>query len=158
MNYNAFSRHGETTILPLLRKLGIACYAYSPLAGSFLAKSRQAVEAGEGRFNAAFPIFGPLYTGLYCRPLLVQALVRWREIAADQDCSPADLAHRWLAYHSALQSEHGDGIVIGAGSEEQLRKTVTGLKAGPLKESCVNKIDDIWESIREEAPIDNFHR
>ena len=158
MNYNAFSRHSEKTVFPLLRRLGIACYAYSPLAGSFLAKSRQAVEAGEGRFNAAFPIFGPLYTGLYCRPLLVQGLARWGETAAEQDCSPADLAHRWLAYHSALESDHGDGIVIGAGSEEQLQKTVNGLKAGPLKKTVVNRIDGIWESIKEDAPIDNFHQ
>jgi aflatoxin B1 aldehyde reductase len=30
------------------------------------------------------------------------------------------------------------------------------LKKGPLSEKAVKAIDDIWEGIKHEAPVDNF--
>jgi len=38
-NYSAIARKFETTLFPTLRKLNIAFYAYSPLAGGFLTKN-----------------------------------------------------------------------------------------------------------------------
>jgi len=51
-NYNAVSRSIESTLFPTLRELSIAFYAYSPIAGGFLTKSRALLEAGRegGRF------------------------------------------------------------------------------------------------------------
>ncbi|KAL8640694.1 MAG: hypothetical protein Q9228_002420, partial [Teloschistes exilis] len=36
--YNAVARHAESDLFPVLRELGINFYAYSPIAGGFLAK------------------------------------------------------------------------------------------------------------------------
>ena len=42
--YNPLRRHKETKFLPILRKLGISFYAYSPSAGGFLGKTVAQVE------------------------------------------------------------------------------------------------------------------
>ncbi|KAI9326453.1 hypothetical protein DFJ73DRAFT_783498 [Zopfochytrium polystomum] len=44
--YSAITRRQETELFPVLRRHGIAFYAYSPAAGGFLAKTSAAVEAG----------------------------------------------------------------------------------------------------------------
>ena len=55
-NYSAIARKQDTLLFPLLRKLGIAFYAYSPIAGGFLTKTKQQIEEGAGRFNKDNPI------------------------------------------------------------------------------------------------------
>ncbi|KAK7017692.1 NADP-dependent oxidoreductase domain-containing protein [Favolaschia claudopus] len=52
-NYNAVARKIETEIVPTLRKLNIAFYVYSPIAGGLLAKTSQQMQSGgaeAGRF------------------------------------------------------------------------------------------------------------
>lgn len=50
-NYSAVARKQEEVLFPTLRKLGMSFYAYSPLAGGFLTKTRADIEQGAGRFN-----------------------------------------------------------------------------------------------------------
>ena len=66
VNYSPVTRIPEDELFPLLRKLGIAIYAYSPIAGGLLAKSRAQVEAGEGRFNPEGK--SQMYNEMYNRP------------------------------------------------------------------------------------------
>jgi aflatoxin B1 aldehyde reductase len=60
-NYSAVARKQDTLLFPLLRKLGIAFYAYSPIAGGFLTKTKQQIEEGAGRFNKGHPIGASKY-------------------------------------------------------------------------------------------------
>lgn len=53
-NYSPVARLQETLLFPTLRKLGIAFYAYSPLAGGFLTKTAEDIKQGKGRFNDNF--------------------------------------------------------------------------------------------------------
>jgi aflatoxin B1 aldehyde reductase len=69
--------------------------------------------------------------------------------------SKAELAYRWVAYHSALQGDE-DGVIFGASSLNQVEQTAQGLKKGKLSEEAVNGIERIWESVKKVAPIDNF--
>ncbi|KAI9740319.1 MAG: hypothetical protein M1834_004898 [Cirrosporium novae-zelandiae] len=50
-NHSAIARKQEEILFPVLRKLGISFYAYSPIAGGFLTKSKQQIEAGGTRFS-----------------------------------------------------------------------------------------------------------
>lgn len=50
-NYSAVARKQEELLFPTLRKLGISFYAYSPLAGGFLVKTKEQIQEGAGRFN-----------------------------------------------------------------------------------------------------------
>ncbi|CAD0096552.1 unnamed protein product [Aureobasidium mustum] len=154
-NYSPVARRQETELLPTLRKLGISFYAYSPLAGGFLTKTKQEVLDGKGRFG--LEMIGAIYTNMYARPQLLDSLVEWEKIASEAGVSRAELAYRWVKYNSALKPEHGDGIIIGASSLKQLEQTLEGLTHGPLPPQIVERIDNTWKSIEDFAPLDNYN-
>ncbi|KAF2179883.1 aldehyde reductase [Zopfia rhizophila CBS 207.26] len=153
-NYSAVARKLETLLFPTLRKLGIAFYAYSPIAGGFLTKTKQQVQDGAGRFSKDF--IGGLYYKLYHRPSYLEALAEWNDIAEKEGIPKAELAYRWVAYHSFVKEELGDGVIFGASSLEQIEQTVQGLRKGPLSADAVKRIEAVWRSIEHEAPVDNW--
>ncbi|KAI3391565.1 hypothetical protein diail_7143 [Diaporthe ilicicola] len=162
--YNAVSRIPEIRLFPTLRELGMSFYDYSAIAGGFLTKSRAAIETGvdisSGRWALGpgrDPILSDLYQGLYNKPSMLQALEKWEHIAQVQACPKAELAYRWVYYHSALDPiEGGDHVVVGASKLEQIEQTVEGLKRGPLKPEVVEAIDEVWELVKTDAIVDNF--
>lgn len=153
-NYSPVARRQETELFPTLRKLGIAFYAYSPLAGGFLTKTAQQIQDGVGRFSEE--ALGGMYRRMYARPALLNALEKWGAIAEEEGATKAELAYRWVAYNSPLKKENGDAIIIGASSHEQLEGTLSGIEKGKLSDKAVQGIDQIWEEIKHEAPLDNF--
>ncbi len=134
----------------------MAFYAYSPIAGGFLSKSKeQLLEKSSGRFACGQPLAN-VYNGMYNRPSFTAALDTWSSIAAQENVSRAELAYRWVVYHSQLNGELGDAVIIGARTPVQFRETMQALKAGPLSEQAVQKIQEVWESVRQDAYLDNF--
>jgi len=154
-NYSPVARRQESELFPTLRKLGISFYAYSPVAGGFLTKTKQDVLDGKGRFDTSTPV-GQLYSRLYSRPSYLEALAKWEQIAADEGCSRAELAYRWVKYDSPLEAERGDAVIIGSSSTAQLKETLESVGKGPLSGKAVEGIDAVWETIRHEAPLDNY--
>ncbi|KAF1848091.1 Aldo/keto reductase [Cucurbitaria berberidis CBS 394.84] len=152
-NYNPVACHLETQLFPTLRKLGISFYAYSPLAGGFLTKTAADLDAGAGRFNEQ--AIGGLYSKLYDKPALREALIKWNQVAEKEGISKAELAYRWVAYHSILKGDD-DGVIFGASSIKQIEQTAQGLKKGKLSAEAAESIQQIWESVKADAPIDNF--
>lgn len=155
-NYNPVARKQEEELFPLLRKLGMSFYAYSPIAGGFLTKTKQDIEDGKGRFDKSSPL-GALYHGLYAKPSMLEALSEWEEVAKEEGVPRAELAYRWVTYHSPLSAEHGDAIIVGASNFEQLKQTLASCNKGPLSEKAVKKIDEVWKKIEHEAPLDNYN-
>lgn len=160
-NYNAISRHIETTLFPTLRELGIVFYAYSPVAGGFLTKSAKALREGTdgGRFTAdpeKETSLVKLYRDLYFKPSMLDALDKWSELAQKQGVTNAELAFRWVYYHSLINPELGDYLILGASRVGHIVPTVDGLKKGPLKPEVAKGIDDIWGFIEADAIVNNF--
>ena len=147
----------DTSLLPLLRELGISFYAYSPLAGGFLVKSADTLRngGGQGRWNPDDRL-GRLYHGWYNKPSLLDAISEWESIATDAGCSKSALAYRWVVYNSHLKPEHGDGIIVGASRPQQLEETLQSIKDGPLDTDIAQRVDRIWGLVKNEAPIDNY--
>ncbi|KAK4545791.1 hypothetical protein LTR36_002745 [Oleoguttula mirabilis] len=156
-NYSAVARKQEELLFPTLRKLGMSFYAYSPIAGGFLTKTKQDVLDGKGRFDASTPI-GKMYSDMYSKPAYLEALAQWEQIAKDEGMSRAELAYRWVKYNSPLKPEHGDAIIIGASSAKQLEETLGSINKGPLSDKAAKAIDGVWETIQHEAPLDNYHK
>ncbi|KAJ9606383.1 hypothetical protein H2200_009344 [Cladophialophora chaetospira] len=156
-NYNPVARHAEKNLFPLLRKLGIKFYAYSPLAGGFLAKSARDLRGDNmhGRWSRDDPV-GQIYHKLYNRPSLVAALEQWERLAHENGMKMAEMAYRWILYDSALKPELGDKIIIGSRRASQLEETLEIAHKGPLKKFVLHQIDLIWQSVENEAPIDNM--
>ncbi|KAK3116045.1 hypothetical protein LTR53_003993 [Teratosphaeriaceae sp. CCFEE 6253] len=156
-NYSAIARKQEEVLFPTLRKLNMSFYAYSPMAGGFLTKTKKDIEDGKGRFDSSTPI-GQMYGGMYGRPAYLEALAKWEIIANEEGISKASLAYRWVKYNSPLNPEHGDAIIVGASSNAQLQDTLDSINKGSLSDKAVKAIDELWEGIKHEAPLDNYHR
>lgn len=155
-NYSPVARRQDTELFPVLRKHGIAFYAYSPLAGGFLTKTKEDIESkSKGRFRAEGA--GNMYLALYDKPSYLEALAKWNEIAEKAGVGKAEMAYRWVAYNSPLGNEYGDAIIIGASRIEQLKESLAWFQKGPLPEEAVKGIEGVWESVKGEAGLDNFN-
>lgn len=93
---------------------------------------------------------------MYNRASFIGALDTWGQIAKDEGVSKAELAYRWVIYHSKLQGEHGDAIIIGARKVQQLKETVDAIKKGALSNEAVERIDEIWQTVKSDAWLDNY--
>jgi aflatoxin B1 aldehyde reductase len=98
-----------------------------------------------------------MYTTMYGKESLYQALDEWADIANDAGISKAALAYRWIAYHSALKRENGDAIILGASKVGQLEESLEAIERGPLDEKTVERVDAIWTKVEHEAPLDNYN-
>lgn len=158
-NYNPVARRPDKELLPTLRRLGIAFYAYSAMAGGFLTKTREQIEerGADARRFGGEGIATDMYRSLYVKPVYMRALELWAEAAELAGCGRAELAYRWVGCDSALRNEYGDGIIFGASKAEHVSQTLAWLKKGSLGEEVCRKIDEIWDLVKDEAPVDNYH-
>jgi len=153
--YSPVTRKSEEILFPTLRKLGISFYAYSPLAGGLLTKTKQQILEGVGRFDRSHS-FGKMYEKMFFKPAYLDSLAEWAAIADDEGISKAELAYRWVACTSLLSAEYGDGLLIGSHSLEQMKQTAEGIARGPLSEKAKRRIDVVWEKVKHEALLDNY--
>ncbi|KAL4886024.1 NADP-dependent oxidoreductase domain-containing protein [Aspergillus karnatakaensis] len=155
--YSAITRRAETELFPILRRHGIAFYAYSPIAGGFLAKDPANLDPKDGGRWDASTWVGSIYHLLFNKPRMLQGLQVWGGIANDAGVGKAELACRWILFHSALRREAGDRIIIGANNVEQLRETLGFVGKGPLGVDWVERIERVWGTVQQDAPFDAFH-
>lgn len=141
--YSPVNRAVEKTLFPTLRRFGIAFRAYSPLAGGFLAKTRAGIEAGEGRFGTER--LGPMYKELYHKSEYLDALDAWGQAADEEAISKVELALRWMAHHSALKHQDGDGVIVGSLTMAKLQETLQVWEKGPLSERAVQNVEKVWK-------------
>ena len=90
--YSLWTRDPEPEIIPLCRELGIAFVAYSPLGRGFLASRFKSEEDfGEGDYRKNSPRFKGENLKKNQKLLMVV-----EEIAAEKNCTPAQLALAWV--------------------------------------------------------------
>jgi hypothetical protein len=68
----------------------------------------------------------------------------------------ADLAYLWVSYSSPLKPKQGDGIIVGTSNLRRFEQTMEGLKAGPLPDEALKRIDHVWKMIEHDAPLDCY--
>ncbi|KAH8695538.1 NADP-dependent oxidoreductase domain-containing protein [Talaromyces proteolyticus] len=143
--YNPIVRGGENDLFPVLRKHGIAFYAWSPAgAGIFAGKHRDAQPGG--RYDTSHPL-GELYASWYVKPNIVSAVDRAVATATKFGISGHAAALRWTLHHGILDGKHGDGIIIGASSTTQLEQNLDIVEAGPLPKEVVEAMNDIYSEL-----------
>lgn len=154
-NYNAVTRKNEEELFPLLRKLNISFYAYSPLAGGLLAKTpdqlRNPIQGS--RFDPD-TYAGKLYVGWYMHEAFLGALDKFQKLCKKQGVKPAQAAFSWLQHHSKLQK--GDAIILGASTMLQLEDNLKDSEAGELNDGIVQAMEEMWESVKAKAPAYHF--
>lgn len=155
--YSAVARRCEEELFPTLRRHGLSFYAYSPVAGGFLTKTRESVMT-EGRMAGAQQAAAAAdYQRMFNKPGFLDALGVWGDVAAAEGASRAELAYRWLAHSSLLRGDLGDGIIIGAKNAEQFKETIGWIAKGPLSPEAVSKIQGMWDSLKGDAELDLFN-
>ncbi|KAI1747177.1 Aldo/keto reductase [Xylaria castorea] len=149
--YNPLFRNIEDELVPACRRYGLAIDAYSPTGGGFLAGHITSVAAdpAEGRFSK-----GPLahFTrGRYFREGIVEGASIIREAAERAGIPPLEVALRWIAHHSVLSPEKGDGVVLGFSKLDQLRDNLDALEKGPLGSELLDALEAAWRVARQDA-------
>ncbi|KAI0138974.1 Aldo/keto reductase [Hypoxylon sp. NC0597] len=143
--YNPIVRGGEKELFPVLRKNGIAFYAYSPAAGGFFAGAHKKAQAGS-RYDPSHYI-GSVYSRLYLKPAIMAAADNAAAVAAKHGIGGHAAALRWTTYHSVLKKAHGDAIIVGASSSEQLDANLDTIEQGPLPDDVVAALESVYEQV-----------
>lgn len=148
--YNALSRKAERELLPALDRLGMRFRAYNPLAGGMLTgKYRDfGVEPSEGRFA----LRAKSYRGRYWKRSYFEAVSLVAEACEGEQIPVAEAALRWLANHSALSEDRGDGVIVGASRLSQLEQNLASLAKGPLPEPVLAAFEAAWGLTERDAP------
>ncbi|KAI1775464.1 NADP-dependent oxidoreductase domain-containing protein [Hypoxylon cercidicola] len=152
--YNAVVRGGEKELFPVLRKNGIAFYAYSVAAGGFFAGNAKKAEAG-GRYDQSHRV-GSMYAEFYLKPSIMAAADNAVAVASKYGISGHAAALRWAACHSVLEKAHGDSIILGVSSSKQLDSNIDAIEQGPLPEDVVAAFEDMYGKIDKENEV-SYH-
>ncbi|KAH8122577.1 hypothetical protein ACSS6W_000470 [Trichoderma asperelloides] len=154
-SYSIASRHHEADLFPTLRQLGLSIQAFSPMAGGFLAKTPEYIEQGQGSWNPNTPN-GKFQRDLFYKPSYMKMLAEFGTLSEKTGISRAGLAYRWVRHHSMLKNQTGDEMIIGASTSDQLANTMEELEGGPLEPWIVQRMEELWEMIKHEEPVDNL--
>ncbi|KAG0220616.1 hypothetical protein BGX31_010776 [Mortierella sp. GBA43] len=148
--YNVITRDVVRELLPCLKTLGIAFYAYNPIAGGLLSGKHnfEAIEDGS-RFDAKTG-FGKIYRERYWNSLFFDAVKKMETTAKEHNLTLIESALRWMTHHSGLGPN--DGIIIGASSMNHLVSNLDDLEKGPLPQQVLDVFDEAWESVRVACP------
>ena len=72
--------------------------------------------------------------------------------ASRQGMSSIEATYRWLAYHSMLNGDRGDAILVGASRLHHLQQNMATIKAGPLPQDVAEAFEKAWTITRGDSP------
>uniref|UniRef100_A0A2I3S608 Aldo-keto reductase family 7 member A3 n=1 Tax=Pan troglodytes TaxID=9598 RepID=A0A2I3S608_PANTR len=160
--YNAITRQVETELFPCLRHFGLRFYAFNPLAGGLLTgKYKYEDKDGKqpvGRFFGN--TWAEMYRNRYWKEhhfegiALVEKALQAAYGASAPSMTSATL--RWMYHHSQLQGAHGDAVILGMSSLEQLEQNLAAAEEGPLEPAVVDAFNEAWHLVAHECP--NYFR
>ncbi|KAI0438603.1 Aldo/keto reductase [Xylaria telfairii] len=168
------------TLATSLRELGTECvaifYLHAPDRSIPFARTLSAVDklykAGKLKrlglsnytaFEVAEMALTCAHRGLSVRPTVYQALynpvfrgIEDELVGADPaegraGIPPLEVALRWIAHHSLLSAEKGDGVVLGFSKLEQLRDNLDALEKGPLGTELSDALEAAWRVAKQDA-------
>lgn len=147
--YNALSRNVELELFPALRKLNIRFYAYNPLAGGMLTCKHLNIneQPVEGRFARL-----QSYRRRYWKKTYFDAINNIASICKEYAIEPVEVAYRWLSFHSFLDINKNDGIIIGASSMKQLDQNMKSIEKNKLPQQIVDNLDSAWFEAKSDSP------
>lgn len=150
--FNPIGRGAEDTLIPLLRKLDMVFYAFSPLGGGLLAKPiEELLKPKKGTRFDEMKVFGDLYL----TESIKAGLKRVQE-ACDREGVPLmEATMRWFMHHSVLGE--GDGVIVGASSEEQLEGSLGAAEKGPLSKELQGAWEELYDGLKKEDAVPPYY-
>lgn len=147
--YNPLTRRAEAELNDCLNNFGMRFYAYNPMCGGLLTGRYGAYSDAptDGRFTHR-----PNYQGRYWKKSFFDAVQVIKMASEKHGISSIEATYRWLAYHSMLNGDRGDAILIGASKMNHLIQNIETIKAGPLPEDIVEAFETAWMITRGDSP------
>ena len=147
--YNPLTRGAEAELNAALDHFALRFYAYNPMCGGLLTGKYASFEAAptDGRFTHR-----PNYQGRYWKKSFFDAVDVIQTAAEKHGIGSVEATYRWLAFHSMLNGERGDAILIGASKLSHLTQNMAAVKAGPLPEDVVAAFERAWKLTRGDSP------
>lgn len=147
--YNPLTRYAERELNACLDHFGMRYYAYNPLCGGLLTGRYGKFEDAptDGRFTHR-----PGYQNRYWKKSYFDAVEILKAACEKEGITTVEATYRWLAHHSMLKEERGDGIIIGASKLNHLKQNMETMKAGPLPEGVLKAFEDAWDVCRKDSP------
>ena len=147
--YNPLSRKAEDELNDTLNAYHMRFNAYNPLAGGMLTNkySNFKEDPLTGRFT-----YRPNYQDRYWKESYFKAINLIKEECTKASIDIVSASYRWLAYHSMLNEDRGDGLIAGFSRLSQLRQNIAALQQGPLPEKILNVFSDAWEICKNDSP------
>jgi aryl-alcohol dehydrogenase-like predicted oxidoreductase len=87
----------------------------------------------------------------YNKPEIINGLIKLYEKCQEQETSVQGASLRWLVYHSKLGAN--DAVILGARTIDQVDDSATEIKRGPLDEGVVQLFEEVWQSVKDVAPV-----
>lgn len=147
--YNPLTRKAETELNDCLNYFGMRFYAYNPMAGGLLTGRYGKFEDAptDGRFTHR-----PNYQGRYWKKSYFEAVDVIKSASEKHGITSIEATYRWLAYHSMLNGDRGDAILVGASKLDHMKQNIDAIKAGPLPDDVVDAFRKAWEISRVDSP------
>lgn len=147
--YNPLTRRAETELNDCLNAYGLRFYAYNPMAGGLLTGRYGKFEDAptDGRFTHR-----PNYQNRYWKKSYFDAVEVIKAAAEQHGITTIEATYRWLAYHSMLNGERGDAILIGASKLGHLIQNMQAVKAGPLPANLADAFEQAWKISKADSP------
>lgn len=147
--YNPLTRGAEAELNDCLNYFGMRFYVYNPMCGGLLTGRYGKFEDAptDGRFTHR-----PNYQGRYWKKSYFDAVDVIKTAAEKNGITSIEATYRWLAYHSMLNAERGDAILIGASKLNHLKQNMDAVKAGPLPEEVAAAFDEAWQITKGDSP------
>ena len=122
----------------------------SPLAGGFLSgrltKVRDAGdEAALHKSRFAADSLMKLYTDVFDKPALHEAMHRLAKVCEETGTTPAEASLRWLIHHSTLGEN--DAVIVGARSVDHVVNGVAACRKAPLDEKTLAAVEQMWTGV-----------
>lgn len=147
--YNPLTRRAEVELNACLDNFGMRFYAYNPMAGGLLTGRYEKFDAvpTDGRFTHR-----PNYQNRYWKKGYFDAVEYLKNALEPYEITIIEATYRWLAYHSMLNGNRGDAIIIGASKLSHLKQNIETIKAGPLPGDVVEAFEKAWMISKPDSP------
>ena len=147
--YNPLTRKAEGELNACLNHFGMRFSAYNPMCGGLLTGRYERFEdaPADGRFTHR-----PNYQNRYWKKSFFDGVGIIKAAAGKHGITSIEATYRWLAYHSMLDSERGDAILIGASNLNHLIQNMRAVKAGPLPEDVAEAFEEAWTVTKSDSP------
>ena len=147
--YNPLTRKAEIELNACLNNYGMRFYAFNPMAGGLLTGRYGKFEDAptDGRFTHR-----PNYQGRYWKKSYFDAVEIIKSAAEKHGITSIEATYRWLAYHSMLNGDRGDGILIGASMMSHLKQNMEAVEKGPLPDDVIAAFEEAWSISKKDSP------